>query len=93
MADTFIKRLKGLMFIKKPPDYLLVFHPCNSIHTFFMRIQIDVLFLDSDLVVVKKIEGLKKNRVIMPVAGAKYVIEGRQGSFKQIAAGDCLSLC
>ena len=32
--------------------------PCNSIHTFFMRIPIDVAFLDRDGVIVKQFSAL-----------------------------------
>ncbi|MDD5004894.1 MAG: DUF192 domain-containing protein [Candidatus Omnitrophica bacterium] len=47
MAETFLKRLRGLL----GRDNLaagegLVIKPCNSIHTFFMRFSIDVAFLD-----------------------------------------------
>lgn len=60
IADTFLKRLKGLMFTKKlPSDCALYLKPCNGIHTFFMRYSIDVLHLDSECRIVAIEENLK----------------------------------
>ena len=48
-ADTYFKRFKGLMG-KKDIDFGLLF--CNlkdsSIHTHFMRFDIDIYFLDKE---------------------------------------------
>ena len=52
-ADTFFKRLKGLMFSKNlPAGHGLLIQPCQSIHTFFMNYCIDVLYISKDLEVV-----------------------------------------
>ena len=55
LADTFLKRLIGLMF-KKDIDYGLLFtnisHP--SIHTSFMFFDIDVYFLDENKIILDK---------------------------------------
>jgi uncharacterized protein len=59
-ADTFIKRLKGLMFTNEfPLGNSLHIKPCNSIHTFFMKYEIDILFLDED----QKVIDLQKEMV------------------------------
>lgn len=50
-ADTFISRFFGLMG-KRNVDYGLLLIPCKSIHTFFMKIDIDVVYLDHSLTVV-----------------------------------------
>lgn len=57
-ADTFISRFLGLMG-KKHVDYGLLLIPCKSIHTFFMKIPIDVVYLDAELTVVDIERNLK----------------------------------
>lgn len=49
--------------------------PCNSIHTFFMRFAIDVLFLDKQGTVVRAFEGLPPWRLTRVYAGARSVVE------------------
>ena len=56
IADSFFKRLFGYMFRKNPHHDAILFTPCNSIHTFFMKFNIDVLFLNEHMQVIKKIE-------------------------------------
>jgi uncharacterized membrane protein (UPF0127 family) len=52
-AQTFWSRFRGLMFTSAfRPDTALHFKPCQSIHTFFMRYSIDVLYLDRNHKVV-----------------------------------------
>lgn len=46
IAKNMFSRMKGLMG-KKEIDYAMYFYPCNAIHTFFMKIPIDVLYLDN----------------------------------------------
>jgi uncharacterized protein len=60
LADTLLKRLKGLMGRESfAEDDGLLIRPCNSIHTFFMRFSIDVIFLDSKNMVVGLCPGIK----------------------------------
>ena len=87
-ADTFIKRLAGYMFRKKPHHESIMFTPCNSIHTFFMRFNIDVLFLNEDMIVIKKIEDLRPGCVVAPVKEGKYVMEGESGLFHPYEIGN-----
>jgi uncharacterized membrane protein (UPF0127 family) len=49
--------------------------PCNSIHMFFMRFPIDVLFLDRQRRVKKVMLELKPWRVSPIVFGARTVVE------------------
>lgn len=47
-AYTFIKRLKGLMFTSSFPEgYAIHIQPCRSIHSYFMKYEIDVLYLNA----------------------------------------------
>lgn len=87
IADTFKERLFGYMFRKKPHHKAIMIKPCNSIHTFFMKFNIDVLFVNEAMVVVKKIENLEKNRVVIPVKEAKFVIEAKAFDFEDISEG------
>lgn len=92
VADSFMKRLLGYMFRKNPHYEGILFEPCNSIHTFFMRFPIDVLFINDNMEVTKKISGLKAGKVIMPQKEVTMVIEGKEGTFKNIKEGDKLIL-
>ena len=46
-CKSFFSRLKGFMFTKNI-DKALLFDRCNSIHTFFMKENIDVIMCDKD---------------------------------------------
>lgn len=90
IADTFFKRFMGYMFRKSPHHEAIMIKPCNSVHTFFMRFDIDVLFINEDMKVIKKVEALKPGKVIMPVKEAWAVIEAKAGIFKNIKTADKL---
>ncbi|OGX40606.1 MAG: hypothetical protein A2984_02700 [Omnitrophica WOR_2 bacterium RIFCSPLOWO2_01_FULL_41_12] len=60
VADRPFQRIKGLLGKKEfKPGQALVLKPCNSIHTFFMKFPIDVLFVDKDNRVIKAVPTLK----------------------------------
>lgn len=81
VAKTMSERMIGLMFSDDIPkgDGLLIM-PCNSIHTFFMRYPIDVLFLDKNNVIVKMYRSLAAWRITPIVFTSKKVLELRAGS-------------
>ena len=56
-------------------DKALMFDKCNSIHTFFMFENIDVIMCDSNNVVVFYYNNLSKNKVILPKKGVSKVYE------------------
>jgi len=59
LADSFYKRAKGLMFRKEWNGFDgLLLTPCASIHTFCMRMEIDVCFLDSEQRILKALASL-----------------------------------
>jgi uncharacterized membrane protein (UPF0127 family) len=78
-ADTFFKRFKGLMG-KRDFNNVLVFANLtdSSIHTMFMRFEIDVYFIDENMVVFDKVT-LKPWRFYKPERQAKYIIETKKG--------------
>ncbi len=63
VANTFSKRLTGLIG-KTNIDFGMLFPKCNSIHTYFMQENIDVIGLDENNEVIYKYENLSKNRII-----------------------------
>jgi uncharacterized membrane protein (UPF0127 family) len=78
LADSFLARGRGLMGREiLPRGYALVIFPEWSIHTFFMRVAIDVLFVGRDHPVVGLREAMPPNRPFAGVAPwhGRYVIE------------------
>lgn len=63
-ANSFFMKFMGLMF-KKDVNYGMIFYNTNMIHTFFMRINIDVYGLDNNLIVKEKIKNIKPWRIII----------------------------
>lgn len=50
LAQTFWRRLRGLLFTDRFPEGCCLFlKPCRSVHTFWMRYDIDVLHVDGQL--------------------------------------------
>src|SRR5688500_10182291 len=75
-ATTMFQRFLGLMGRRALPfGEALHLVPCNSIHTFFMRIPIDALFLDPEGQVVKALAGLAPWRMSGVVWKARSVLE------------------
>ena len=81
-ASTFFKRFKGLM-LKKDVDFALLFYNLNdsSIHTHFMRFEIDVYFLDKNKTVFEK-TALKPWKFYKPKKHADYILETKKGMLK-----------
>ncbi|MFA4842844.1 MAG: DUF192 domain-containing protein [Candidatus Omnitrophota bacterium] len=84
LASTPLKRFIGLLGRRAfLPGEALVLKPCNSIHTFFMRFPIDVLFLDKNGFVLKGIANLKPFRLTAIYFGAKLAIELPSGTIQE----------
>jgi len=82
-ADSFFKRLKGLMFTKELPEQdALHIIPCNEIHMFFMNYSIDVLYLDKDRKIVHMDEGMEPGEIGKKVKNAVSVVELPNGRIK-----------
>ena len=64
-CTNFYSRLTGLMF-KKKINYGLLFRNCNSIHTFFMKENIDVVMTDKNDKILYYYKNLKPNKIILP---------------------------
>lgn len=73
-CKSFYSRLKGFMFVKNI-DCALLFNKCNSIHTMFMRNNIDVIMCDKNNNVLYYFNNLPRNKIIWPKKNIYRVIE------------------
>lgn len=95
LAGTFWRRAKGLMFQSDWSDFDgLLLCPCRSIHTFGMRMRIDVCFLDSGLGVTRSLPSLGPWRSAHGGRGSHATLELPAGALERTrtAAGDRLAL-
>ena len=95
IADTFFKRIKGFIgrtSLDAGEGILLV--PCRSVHMFFMRMPLDVIFISSDNYIVYLFEGLKPWHISPTVWRAKSVLEVPKGTINQTGTqtGDLLKI-
>ncbi len=84
IADTWVKRLVGLMMKKDFDDILVIAMPfesrLNGIHTCFMRFPIDVYFLDSSGKLVDLVKSIPPWKTgVYPKKPAKYIVEVKAG--------------
>lgn len=76
VARRYFERLVGLIGKRNlPADMALVIPKCNAIHTFFMRMPIDILFVDNQGTIVDIVPNLPPGKIIWPKPGAKHVVE------------------
>lgn len=59
----------------KSIDKAILFNRCNSIHTFFMRANIDVIMCDKDNNILYYYKNLGRRKIILPKKGVKKVFE------------------
>ena len=76
VADTFSSRMRGLLPRESlnPDEALLITH-CQSIHMFFMKFPIDVIFVDRDDKVVGLVADIRPFCLSPIFWGASYAIE------------------
>lgn len=65
-----------------PMNEGLLLKPCNSIHTFFMKYNLDIIFLDSKFRVVKVIYNMKPWRISWMYLKANQVLEMKAGNLR-----------
>jgi uncharacterized membrane protein (UPF0127 family) len=95
LADNPVSRSRGLLGRKSLlQGEALVIKPCSSIHTFFMRFPIDVIFVDRNNQIIKAISGLKPWRLTGIYFNAGYVVELPEGAIQSslTSKGDTLIL-
>jgi uncharacterized protein len=83
-ANTFFRRLKGLMFTKSlPSGCCLHIQPCRSVHTFFMKYTIDILYLDAQYNIIGVEAKLKPGKIGAVYSNSVSVIELPEGTIQQ----------
>jgi len=106
VADSFWVRLKGLMGVKKLEEGTGLFFPkCSSVHTWFMSIPIDLIFLgneeesrstDGGVYSVVHVVEQARPWSLLPFGSlrAKHVLEVPAGTVKrsQVQRGDLLCI-
>ncbi len=73
-CQSFKSRLLGLIG-KTKINYALLFPHCNSVHTFFMKENIDIIMCDKDYNILAYYPDTSRNRVILPKKSVSIVIE------------------
>lgn len=81
IMNSFAKRLTGAITRELTPYRALLFSPGGSIHTFFMRQQIDVYFLGRKGDILSAKTALKPWRIAAAPAGTCFVLETSPGAF------------
>ena len=92
VAKTFFQRLIGLMFrVSISSEEALIFYGVSSIHMFFMRFPIDVLYLDKDMKVLKIKHSLLPWRLsICPGARVTIELPAKKANNTLVKTGDTL---
>ena len=84
-ANGFASRFLGLMFrVSLAPNAGLLLDRCSSIHTFFMRFAIDVVYLTRDYQVIRIAAAVKPWRLSME-SKAHSVLELPSGRSAELA--------
>ncbi len=84
LASTTLRRMVGLLGRKSLREGEgLIIRPCNSIHTWFMRFPIDVIFLDKRGRVIKLLPEVPAFRFSPLVWKSKMVVELPAGTINR----------
>lgn len=88
LARSPLARLRGLLNRQglEAGEGLLL-RPCNGVHTYFMRFAIDVVFLDSDGVVLRIERSMRPQRMVPLVRRAKQALELPAGATAAVDLG------
>jgi len=85
-ATSFSSRLLGLALLAElPACTALLISPCRSVHTFGMRFALDLLFLDADWSVIRRVDFVAPRRVVR-CRTARAVLETRAGEAASFVA-------
>ncbi len=92
-ASSFFRRFMGLMYRKSLPEgHALLLTPCNEIHTFGMRFDIDTVAVSRNGEVLFIDTAVPPHKVRPKVNGAYRVLELNAGEAEKlsISVGDIL---
>jgi uncharacterized membrane protein (UPF0127 family) len=92
VAESFGSRLRGLLGRRSlPAGEGMLIRRESSVHTFFMRFAIDVVFLDADERVLRIDANVAAWR-LKACRGASSVIELAAGEARRLSVGDRIEL-
>ncbi|MDP9331549.1 MAG: DUF192 domain-containing protein [Actinomycetota bacterium] len=75
VPESWRERTRGLIGARAlGPHHAMLLERCRSVHTFGMRLPIDVVFLDRDLLVVD-VRRVDPGRLTLPRLRARHVLE------------------
>ncbi len=81
--SSFIQKAIGLIGKKNIKKGIVLPH-CNSIHTFFMKENIDIVMTDRHYKVLYYYKNLKKNKMILPKKKVYYTFELPKNTIKNL---------
>ncbi|WP_086560836.1 DUF192 domain-containing protein [Streptomyces africanus] len=81
LATSYRARTKGLLG-RDSVDGAILLSPANSVHTFRMRMPIDVAYLDRGLRVIA-VRTMRPGRLGMPRLRARHVVEANAGVMRK----------
>lgn len=88
VARTFLKRLRGLIGRQcLPAGAGLLFLRCRSVHTFFMRFPIDVVFLDRKRTVLDVHARVGPGRIVRASEAPHWTLELPAGRCEEVGLG------
>ncbi|MCU1348510.1 MAG: hypothetical protein JWO56_1540 [Acidobacteria bacterium] len=92
VARTFRRRLAGLIGGTRREELFLLIPRCTSVHTFFMRIAIDIVFLNGASRVVDIVESAPPWGLHFGPRGTRHVLElpGGEARAAGIREGDAV---
>lgn len=90
VAENLFQRLRGLLFRPDWKGGMLL--PAKSVHTFFMKQNIDVFFLDRYGKVIHAVLDMKPWRVTKVVRRAKIALEVPSGKLGDLMTGHYIKL-
>ena len=94
IARTTLQRVRGLLGRSGlPPGQGMLIERCSSIHTFFMKFALDVIFADSNWEVRRVVRDLRAWQLASAL-GASRVVELPAGALEgsDLAPGDALKI-
>jgi len=93
IANNFISRLVGLMGKKQVKNNTgLLISPCNSVHTFFMKFNLDIIFIDKNNIILKIYRNMSPWKISKIHIKSIFCIEGNSGCFKLLNTGDKIKI-
>jgi len=86
IANTFAKRLKGLLFKKElNEDRGLLIRPCSQVHTIGMKFNIDVVFLSNSGEVIHTEIDMEPGNISPRIKLCNQILELKGGTIRKLS--------